>query len=263
MNTVIVPVDFSETSLNAAQYAAQLLVGHYGVTMLLYHHYSKSSEEKEAVQTLAGLKQQLNEKFVVNIDTLAHHGDDDFINDLEKAVRHRRADLVIMGITGRSPLGQALIGSNTLKFAETRSCPVLIIPEQSTYREIKNAMLSSDFKNVFQTTPSGPIKDFLKTFRPQLHIVNVDPEHYVAISEAYTKEKADFEEMFSEFNPEFYFMRLFDIEEALNLFAKERSIDLIIAVHKQHSFFDKLFSKTGTTKKLSYQSEVPVLVVHE
>jgi nucleotide-binding universal stress UspA family protein len=262
MNTVIVPVDFSETSLNAARYAAQLLVGHYGVTMLLYHHYTKKSEEGESNKTLLELKSQLNEKFAVNIDMLAHHGDD-FIHDLEKAVRHRSADLVIMGITGRSPLGQALIGSNTLKFADTRACPVLIIPEASTYREVKNAMLATDFKDVFNTTPSAPIKDFLKTFRPQLHVVNVDPEHYVAISETYAKEKADFEDMFSEFNPEFYFMRLFDIEEALNLFAKDKNVDLIIAIHKQHSFFNKLFSKTGTTKKLSYQSEVPVLVVHE
>ena len=262
MNTVIVPVDFSETSLNAAKYAAQMLVGHYGVTMLLYHHYTKNSEEAEANETLAGIKAQLSDKFIVKMDTLAHHGDD-FISDLEKAVRHRSAGLVIMGITGRSPLGQVLIGSNTIKFADTRVCPVLIIPEECSYRDIKNAMLASDFKDVFNTTPSAPIKDFLKTFRPQLHVVNVDPEHYVAISESYAKEKADFEDMFSEFNPEFYFMRLFDIEEALSLFAKERSIDLIITIHKQHSFFDRLFNKTGTTKKLSYQSEVPVLVVPE
>lgn len=263
MNTVIVPVDFSETSLNAARYAAQLLVGHYGVTLLLYHHFTRASEEQEAANTLAGLKQQLNEKFAVNIDILNHKGDGDFIDDLEKAVRHRRPELVIMGITGRSPLGQVLIGSNTLKFAETRACPVLIVPEAANYRDVKNVMLASDFKDVFNTTPSAPIKDFLQTFRPQFHVVNVDPEHYVAISEAYQKQKDDFQEMFSEFNPEFYFMRLFDIDEALNMFAKEKNIDLIIAVQKQHSFFDKLFRRTGTTKKLSYQSEVPVLVVHE
>ena len=40
MTTVIVPVDFSSTSLHAARYAANLLVGHYGVTLLLYHSYS-------------------------------------------------------------------------------------------------------------------------------------------------------------------------------------------------------------------------------
>lgn len=262
MNTVIVPVDFSETSLNAARYAGQLLVGHYGVTMLLYHHLNKASEEPAAQQSLNKLKEDLQQQFKIQIDTLAHHGDD-FIDDLQKAVRHRRADLVIMGLAGKSPLGQVLIGSNTLKFAETRACPVLIVPEQASYHEVKNVMMASDFKNVFDTTPSGPIKDFLQTFRPQFHVVNVDPEHYIAISESYEKEKRDFEEMFSEFKPEFYFMRLFEVDEALNLFAKDKNIDLIIAVQKQHSFFDKLFKKTGTTKKLSYQSEVPVLVVHE
>jgi hypothetical protein len=56
MNIVIVPVDFSETSMNAARYAAQLLVGHYGVTMLLYHHYSKQPEEQESHDTLEALK---------------------------------------------------------------------------------------------------------------------------------------------------------------------------------------------------------------
>ncbi|MCE3282872.1 MAG: universal stress protein [Chitinophagaceae bacterium] len=262
MKTVIVPVDFSDVSFNAAVYAARLITGHHGVTLLLYHHYSKDSEMQSAEQSLTGVKQQLNDKYLVNIETLAHHGKD-FIEDLEKAVRHRSADLVIMGITGRSPLGQMLIGSNTLKFAEQRACPVLIIPEKATFRELKNVMLASDFKNVYHSTPSSPIKTFLQTFRPKLHVVNVDPEHYIAISESYTKEKVDFEKMFSDFNPEFYFMRLFDIEEALNMFAKEKNIDLIIAVHRQHSFFDRLFNRSGTTKKLSYQSEVPVLVVHE
>ena len=52
MNTVIVPVDFSTTSLHAAKYAAQLLTGHYGVTMLLYHSYSKSSEAAKATEDL-------------------------------------------------------------------------------------------------------------------------------------------------------------------------------------------------------------------
>ncbi|MBS1654750.1 MAG: universal stress protein, partial [Bacteroidetes bacterium] len=39
MKTVIVPVDFSETSLNAARYAVQLLTGHYGVNMILLSVY--------------------------------------------------------------------------------------------------------------------------------------------------------------------------------------------------------------------------------
>jgi nucleotide-binding universal stress UspA family protein len=261
MNTVIVPVDFSETSLNAARYAAQLLVGHYGVTIIFYHHYEKASEHKEAEEKLQKLKEELMSKHIVKMDTLAFQGDN-FVDDLDKAVRHRKADMVIMGITGRSAIAQILIGSNTLKFAEKRSCPVLIVPEAATYKDVKNVMLASDFKNVYNTIPSVPIKEFLKTFRPQLHVVNVDSEHYVALSESYQREVTDFEKMFGEFRPEFYFMRLFDVGEALNMFAESKNIDLIITIHKQHSFFDKLFKGTQV-RKLSYQSSVPVLVVHE
>ena len=56
MKTVIVPVDFSPTSLHAAKYAAQLLVGHYGVTMVLYHSYSKASETEQVEADLEQLK---------------------------------------------------------------------------------------------------------------------------------------------------------------------------------------------------------------
>ena len=261
MKTVIVPIDFSDTSLHAAKYAAQLLTGHYGVTMLLYHSCDKESEMAEAENLLQEFKVKLREKFIIVLDTLVQH-EEDFIIGLERAVRHRNADLVIMGITGRSAIAQTLIGSNTLKFAETKTCPVLIIQEHSEYREIKNVMLASDFQDTYKTTPSGPIKDFLKNFRPQFHVVNVDSEHYIALTDSYEKEKQDLIKMFDGFNPSFYFLRLFDVDEALNLFAEEKNIDLIISIQKNQSFREKLF-KRSHTKSLSYESNVPILVVHE
>lgn len=261
MNTVIVPIDFSETSLHAAAYASQLLTGHYGVTMILYHSYSNDAEGKEAENTLNLLKEQIRSKHFILIEVLVHK-EDNFIDGLEKAVRHRKADMVIMGITGRSALAQVFIGSNTLKFAETRSCPVLIIPQQAQYRDIKNVMLASDFKDTFHTTPSAQIKDVLKNFRPKLHIVNVDPEHYIALSEEYDKEKAQLQQMFEAYHPDFYFMRLFDLEDALNMFAEQKNIDLIISIQRDYSFREKLF-KRSRTKALSYQSNVPILIVHE
>ena len=261
MNTVIVPVDFSETSLHAAKYAAELLTGHYGVTMLLYHSCDKETEIAEAENHLQALKIKLREKFILVIDVLVQQ-EEDFIVGLERAVRHRKADLVIMGITGRSAIAQTFIGSNTLKFAETKTCPVLIIQEHSEYREIKNVMLASDFQDTFKTTPSGPIKEFLKNFRPQLHVVNVDSEHYIALTDTYEKEKQDLIKLFEGFKPSFYFLRMFDINEALTLFAQEKNIDLIISIQKNQSFREKLF-KRSQTKSLSYESNVPILVVHE
>lgn len=261
MNTVIVPVDFTETSVNAAKYAAQLLSGHYGVTMLLYHRYEKTSEADLAGKSLENLKVNLNELFSVKIEVLAHEGDD-FVDGLEKAARHRKADMVIMGITDRSPIAQVFFGSNSLKIAERKVCPVLIVPQHASFSPIKNVMLTSDFRSTVETTPSVPIKDFLDAFRPQLHIVNVDDEHYISLTEHYDKEKQEIQKMFADYNPEFYFMRLFDVDEAINLFAESRNIDLIIVVQKNHSFIARLF-KSNRTKTLSYYTKMPIMIMHE
>jgi nucleotide-binding universal stress UspA family protein len=261
MNTVIVPVDFSETSLHAARYAAQLLTGQYGVTLVLYHSYSKSSEAEKATEMLEQLKTGLMEKHIVKMEILAHE-EDDFVDGLEKAARHRRADLVIMGITGKSAIAQVLFGSNTLKMAERKVCPVLIVPENASFAPLKNVMLTSDFKNTVESTPSVPIKDFLYVFKPQLHVVNVDKDHYISLTEEYEKEKQEMAQIFGEYNPQFYFMRLYDVDEAINLFAESRNIDLIIVIQKNYSFMDKLL-RGSRTKTLSYHSKVPILVMAE
>jgi nucleotide-binding universal stress UspA family protein len=261
MTTVIVPVDFSSTSLHAARYAANLLVGHYGVTLLLYHSYSRESDADEASEELGNLQKELMEEFIVKIETLHHH-ESDFVDGLERAARHRKADLVIMGITGKSAIAQVLFGSNTLKMAATKACPVMIVPESTPLSDIKNVLLTSDFKNTRNATPSAPIKSVLKAFTPQLHVINVDKDHYISLTENYEREKQDLKEMFKEYNPEFYFMRLFEFEEALNMFAEDKQIDLIIAIQKNHSFMENLFRRSHT-KLMSYHSKVPILVVHE
>ena len=74
------------------------------------------------------------EKGIVKVTLLAEEGSD-FITELEKLARHQQADLIIMGITGRSTIGQTFIGSNTLKMVEKKVCPVLIIPPDCDYKK--------------------------------------------------------------------------------------------------------------------------------
>lgn len=261
MDTVIVPVDFSEISLNAARYAAKLLTGHYGVNMILHHVYDKTDDAAEITGKLEQLKKDLSQTGIVKTEILAEKGDD-FIEELEKLARHRHADLVIMGIKGRSPIGQSLIGSNTLKMLNTKACPVLIVPQGAIYEEVKNVLLASDFQDVVANTPSVPIREFLKAFHPKLYVVNVDSEHYVSLTEEFQAEKMKLQEMFSDFSPEFYFLGMNDPHEAINQFAGDKNIDLIIVIQKDQSIFSKLFVKSQT-KKLAYQSNIPLLAVHE
>lgn len=261
MKNVIVPIDFSETSLNAADYAVKLFSRHPEINLMVYHVFEKENEEEGVEERLSNFKSQHSKASDVSITTYGERSGD-FIGALDRFARHHKADLIVMGLTGRSALAQVFIGSNTLKMVDQKVCPVLVIPATLQYRDIDNVMLASDFKNVLTTTPVEPIKDFLRVFKANLHIVNVDAEHYVAITEEYEKQKQHLREMFAEFNPEFYFLRLYDIDEALNLFATEKSIDVIVSIHKEHSLSHKLF-RSSHTKNLSFKSNLPILAVHE
>ena len=260
MNTVIVPIDFSEVSFNAARYAVKLLTDHNEVEIILYHTFDKPKEQESRTENLEKFKAELLINRNANICILVEEGD--FAEELEKLARHRKADLIVMGITGKSSLAQVFVGSNALKMAENKFCPVMIIPANADYSEIKNVLLATDLKNVVSTTPSAPIKDVLSTFDAKLHVVNVNSEHYIAVSEEFSAEQNKLKEMFAEFDPEFYFLRLYDVNDAINQFSEDKNIDLIITINKEHSYVHKLFY-TNHTKKLAYESTVPVMVVHE
>ena len=261
MNTIIVPVDFSVASVNAARYAAQMTVGHYEINMILYHSFSKPSEEAGVEGDLEKLKAELMREHIIKIDLMAQR-EVDFVDGLERAARHRRADLVVIGISGEHTSEDHHYGNQALKLARTKVCPVLTIPEGHPYTPINNVMLTSDFKNALHATPSVPIKNFLDLYNPKLHVVNVDKDHYISLTDEVEKEKKDLANLFAAYHPEFYFMRLYDVEEALTLFAKDRSIDLIVAIQKDHTIMERLF-KSSHTKKLTSQGNLPVLVIHE
>ena len=106
------------------------------------------------------------------------------------------------------------------------------------------------------------IKKVLQFFKPSLHILNINSNHYISVTKDFKEERDKMEGLLAEFNPEFYFMRLFDFHESVEVFTRDKNIDLIIIAPRYHNFFERLF-KTQHTKKLIYQSKVPVLAVHE
>ncbi|MBO9573493.1 MAG: universal stress protein, partial [Chitinophagaceae bacterium] len=184
------------------------------------------------------------------------------VESVDKYVRYNAIDLVIMGITGATRLEQILIGSNALNMARQSICPVIIVPPNAKFKKIENVLLASDFKNVKNTTPVAQIRKVLDIFKPNLHIVNVDAEHYVELTEEYKNERAWLERLFDNYNPQFYFIRMFDFLDAISNFSNDHNIDLIVTVPRKHSFLSGLY-KTSHTKKLAYHSHIPVVAIHE
>ncbi len=260
MKTIIVPVDFSRTSINTAHYAVKMITRRGDIKMIFYHVYEKASEAAEANEMLEELKGKLSE---YGMGAVSFHAEEssDFPEALCRFARHNAATLIVMGLTGKSKLQQLFLSSKTLKIVDKNPCPVLIVPPSATFNNIQNVALTSDFKEVDMTIPSVPIKSVLEMFNPSLHVVNVNSEHYISLTEEFQAQRTKFADMFREFNPEFYFIGTYDFHETINQFVMDKKIDMIITIPKSHSFIENLF-KPSNTKKLVFESTVPVLAAH-
>lgn len=260
MINIIIPLDFSQTSFNAAHYAANMYKGRADVILILYHFYTHGEDTQMARNYLTSLQEELG-RMGSNIEIELESGER-FIDSLAAFAHVKRAYMVVMGLTGKTPKAQRFSGSNTLLMSEKEVCPVLIVPEDASFTGISNALITSELKFVEETPCLLTVKRVLQYFKPSLHILNVDNKHYISLTEEFKVEKDKMEALMEEFNPEFYFMNLYDFHESVDVFATDYNIDMIIISPKYHDFFGKLF-KTLHTKKLIYQSKVPVLAVHE
>jgi len=275
MKTIIVPTDFSDTSKNAARFAAQVAAQVQDAHIILYNVFDKiesgsdgsvltdEPEARKKIMELAleSVKNDMLSLADVKISFIAEE-ESSFIDSLERIARHQMADLIIMGITGSTKLEQIFMGSNTLKIVDKNVCPVMIVPPDAKFKGIKNIVFATDFKDVDKSTPIKPIRAILDMFKPEVHVVNVDSDHYVEVTEEYKLQRAKLEKILAGYKTEFYFIRLYDFIDAISQFTDDKNIDLILTVPKKHSFLTGLF-KTSNTKKLAYHSHVPIVAIHE
>ncbi|HEY4060726.1 MAG TPA: universal stress protein [Puia sp.] len=278
MNNFIVPIDFSETSKNAARYAAHISTLVPDAHLILYNVFdtleygSDSSplntvddnedESRKAIVELAlrSVETELSGITNARISVVAEENSR-FLDTLEKYVLDNKIQLIIMGITGTALLGQTFMGSNTLNLVRRGIAPVIIVPPGAHSQSAKNVMLLTDFKDIDNTIPIDSVKSVLSLFHPRLHIVNVDHEHYVQVTDEYKVERGKLETMLSDYKPDFYFIRLFDFMDAINQFVADNQIDLILTFPRRHSFLSNVFKTTNTTK-LAYHSHVPIVAIN-
>ncbi len=261
MHRVLIPVDFSETSLNAARYAAKMLAGRQDAVAILYNNYESPDDLDICVNYQESLKKEFLRTGVVNVECEREMGGD-LIDNIARLAHTIRATLITMGITGKSAIQAAVFGSNTLKLIDRNLYPVMIVPPDAVYKGISNVAFASDFKNVEATTPSALITSVLEIFNPKLHVVHVNKDVYVSLPAEIQEEKNKLREMFSRFNTEFYFITMNDFFEALDNFVKDYSIDVIITIPRHQTNTTSIFKATHT-KRLVYHSHIPILAAHE
>lgn len=275
MKTIIVPTDFSPIATNAMNYAADMALG-INASLLLLHVYQvpvsmtdvpvvivsaeemkKSSEEK-----LEELKQSLTHITSGKIKIYTEVKMGDVVDELENLCKNIRPFAVVMGTKGASGIERILFGSTTLTTIRHLTWPVIVVPPGKEYgKGIKKIGLACDFQQVVQSTPVQFIKQMVKEFGAELHVMNVDYENKHFKPET-PQESLLLHTLLEDVNPNYHFISHMDIEDGINEFTETNNLDLLIAIPKKHKLLAGLF-KPSSTKQLVTQSHVPVMCVHE
>ncbi|HVX48841.1 MAG TPA: universal stress protein [Chitinophagaceae bacterium] len=276
MNNILVPTDYSEVAKKAALYALKFAGQLHASKIVLYNAYQQPIATdasmtpvelidfddmkmiaetgmetfKAAIQPAAG---NIAIETVIEYTTLT-----DGIQDICAA---NHIDVIVMGVTGGGAVTEALIGSSAVNVARHSTLPVIVVPPNTEFSEIKNVLLACDFRKVVETTPVKPIKTILDETKAKLFVLNIDHENR-NFSPDTPFESLMLDTLFYGYNPEYHFIDSTSFVDAINDFAVDKNIDLIITIPKKHGFFDGLF-KRSHTKELAFHSHVPLMVIHD
>jgi len=227
------------------------------VVMVSAEELKKSSESK-----LQELKDDLTHITSGKIKIYSEARLGDVSDELEDACKHIQPFAVIMGTRGTTGVERILFGSTTLTAIRHLTWPVIVVPPGKEYgKGIKKIGFACDFDKVVESTPIQFIKNMIKEFGAELHVLNVDHEgkHF---KPGTPEESLMLHTLLHDLNPNYHFIDNIDIEDGINEFVEKNNIDLLITIPKKHKLLDSLF-KHSSTKQLVTQSHIPVMCVHE
>jgi nucleotide-binding universal stress UspA family protein len=137
---ILCPVDLSETSKPAFEYAVAL-AARLGAELELLHVYQLPAYAlpEGGLEILAGLEAEIENQLQQQLDEFAKHSTEPSVKittvlgtgvpyvEIIRAAKQRKADLIVIGTHGRTGLAHLLIGSVAERVVRTSEVPVLSI----------------------------------------------------------------------------------------------------------------------------------------
>ena len=284
LNKILCPIDFSESSLNAVEFAAKLGAAHQA-SLTLIHVFT----EEEFGSALSS--QKLPDRFKQNdIDNLVGHAEDMIRHLADEVYRMERGQglaacdyhftygplerqivdyaekhqysMIVMGTSGVKDVFEEYVGSNTVKTIDRAHCPVLCIPITASYRPPTKIMYATNYQEE-DVEALARLALFAEAFQATVHVVHMCRDRNLIekatyedfqeqIKSAVTYTKIQFEEMECEG----------DTVHGIDQYAIENKMDMVALLHRRRSFFERLFERSKV-KDISYFATYPVLVYRE
>jgi nucleotide-binding universal stress UspA family protein len=275
MRTIIVPVDFSSASINAANYALDFAHAINASITLMYVCQIPVAvgEAPVAAATIQGIIDDAEKEIIELKDELLHKANGKLkvytevkegyvVNQVAQYCKKVNPYAVIMGASGSGTTERVLFGSNTLSALKNISWPLIIVPKGVKFKQISSIGLACDLRNVENTVHAGDIKKMVDDFKAKLHILHVNTDKDKMIGNEEIEGSEWIRDMFADLKPDFHFLHNENIEVAINNFAEKNNLDMLILIPKKHGILEGIFHKSEA-KQVALHTHLPLLSVHE
>ena len=273
MKNILVPIDFSKASLNAAKYAVSFaealganlhllnVIPAPGIiddsilasVLIMQAELSENNHRlmKEEVDSLS-------KKANVEIKSIVAEGlPSDVITEVAKELK---AELIIMGMKGKGK-SNSVFGSTATAVIRKSGFPVLVIPENGDYQPIRNITFASDFDPDVESDSYDLLIKLAQKLNIPVYVLNVQKKN-CALGAERTIGKMKTSLAFSSLHPEFHSVYDRNVEEGIHMFIEKNPTDVLAMVAHPHNLFERMFG-TVHTKEMSYQTKIPLLILND
>jgi len=268
---ILIPIDFSKSSNNAAIYAAQF-AKKVNAEIILFHvvhfehppmlqvsgfieHQIEDIRISNASQDCVLLVKELESKvkdIKISFKVIPGFPIDDII---ETYATTNKIDLIIMGTKGASGIEKILFGSNAVAVINRSTIPVITVPESSRFHPIHLIVYASDMQKIMSEIKK--IIPFAKLFDAAIEILHIqtdDPKKKIDVVAIKNNiiEKYKYQKISLHITPNS------NIIEGINKFVVNAKADILVMYTHEMGFFENLF-KLHLSREEAFHCLVPLL----
>jgi nucleotide-binding universal stress UspA family protein len=282
MKKLLIPVDFSGPSDNAALFAADLANDRqYDDIVLAANLYVPIFEQiipspdllqittADILQKKEKIQQQLKDLRTAVLQRLTHHNTTVrlVITDLPLArailqqVHDDNPALVIIGSNTDQAPDSSIIGSQIIELAKVLPVPVLVIPPKVSYQPVSHALVAGEFKSLHRIEPLKLLGKLIQGPHPGLLLLNVKVSRKnPPAADPFSEVKAAFSDLLKGFDYQLYQIEDGEIVQSVLKFAVDHPVQLIIALPGRHSFLYHL-THQNIQQAILLNAQHPVLIL--
>ncbi|MCH7399451.1 universal stress protein [Belliella sp. DSM 107340] len=273
---IVCPVDFSECSLNAIEYAAKL-GEKYQATLYLFHVPNKEDYQKLSSNGLMVGDQYsfINKKLgnlvqTVKVESIplglkaceAQIKDGEIVETILEFANEIKANLIIMGTEGVNDFKKNYIGSRSADLIGKSEIDVLMIPRKVFFKVPRKFVYATDYHDEDKLAIQKVVQLAI-FYDSEIDMVHVS-------SRARGIDKLTHQSMISELSPLIKYEKIAFVLKTyrdspglgLENYLISAKGDILITLSKKKSWFDQLFAQ-NLSKKMSYFINKPLYVIKQ